>query len=349
MRLGALEGKEMARTSAMATKLNTNLASGREQNPNLRKLAPSARPPLASTLRRLGADDRELLARRLAEPAECIFNPEFRRKRMPGAEVSVAQHAPAPEASRSSGRALVEHVGSTELLTANDEAALFLRFNYCRYRAMRILHQFRSRRLTADATRELIRWEQRAHETRADIVRANTSLVLAMARRSRNTGVELGELVAEGNLALLRCVDKFDVSRGFKFSTYACRAILASFSRAAAKAARVRTVFPTAFDPAMERSDYLDRKRERIELECVAELKEILFHNAADLSPVERRVLSARFQLDHEPTPDTPGRRQTLDQVGVQLGVSKERVRQIQNQAISKLRAVLEQRLPAAS
>jgi RNA polymerase primary sigma factor len=225
---------------------------------------------------------------------------------------------------------------------------LFLRFNYFRHRVMRILRQFRGKPLTAAAARELVKWQQRALETRADIVRANTSLVLAMARRSRNGGVELSELVCEGNLALLRCVDKFDASKGFKFSTYACRAILASFSRAAAKSARVRAHFPTAYDPAMERSDYLDRKRERIELDCVDELKDILFSNSADLSPVEQRVLSARFLLDQEPE-QQPARRQTLDQVGSMLGVSKERVRQIQNQAIMKLRAVLEERLPAAS
>jgi RNA polymerase sigma factor (sigma-70 family) len=143
-------------------------------------------------------------------------------------------------------------------------------------------------------------------------------------------------------------VDKFDAARGFKFSTYACRAILASFSRAGAKAARHRSQFPTPYDPAMERSDYLESRRDRIELDCVDELKRILFENSADLSSVEKRVLTARFSLD-QPAPGPGSRRKTLDQVGDLLGVSKERVRQIQNQAMIKLRAVLEERLLAAS
>ena len=236
----------------------------------------------------------------------------------------------------------------TEVLSAEAERELFLRFNYGRYRTVHLLRRYHGRRLAAAAARELLRWESFTQQMRADIIRANTSLVLAMARRSRNSGVELTELVSEGNLALLRCVDKFVVARGFKFSTYACRAILASFSRASAKAARFRAHFPATYDPAVERSDYLDQKRERIELDCVDELRQILFDNTAELSSVERRVLDARFSLDRE-TGQAVARRRTLDQVGVLLGVSKERVRQIQNQAMHKLRAVLEQRWLAAS
>ncbi len=123
-----------------------------------------------------------------------------------------------------------------------------------------------------------------------------------------------------------------------------------AIARIAAKTARYRTQFPTPYDSAMDRSDYLDRKRERIELECVDELRRVLFENAADLNSVERRVLDARFALDQPAERAGPGgRRKTLDQVGALLGVSKERVRQIQNQAMGKLRAALEQRLLAAS
>ena len=234
------------------------------------------------------------------------------------------------------------------MLTAEQERHLFFRFNCCRYRAMRILRKHAGLRLTVAGARELLRWEREGQDIRAQIVRANTSLVLAMARRSRNSVVESTELVSEGNLALLRCVDKFDVARGFKFSTYACRAILASFSRTAAKAGRQRTQFPTPFEPAMERSDYIETRREIIEHECVEELKHILFENSAALTHVERRVLNARFSLDQR-TVKPGARRRTLDQVGDLLGVSKERVRQIQNQAMIKLRAVLEERLLAAS
>lgn len=317
----------------------------------LRKLTPTAKMPSAAVLRRLSESDRELLRKRLAEPVECVYHSSFRRSTVPGADpqpVPRSQRSGQPVYAPAASTAPVIGIASAVVLSAADERALFLRFNYCRHRVMRVLRKHRGKRLDAAATRELLRWQHRAQAMRAQIVRANTSLVLAMARRSRNSGVELTELISEGNLALLRCVDKFDASRGFKFSTYACRAILASFSRSAAKAARHRSQFPAAYDPSMERSDHLDRRRERVEDDCVDELKRILFENSADLSTVERRVLDARFSLD-ETGPKTEPRRMTLDQVGVLLGVSKERVRQIQNQAMSKLRAALEERLLAAS
>ena len=313
----------------------------------VRKLNPTARMPAPSLARGFSAADRELLERRLQEPVECVYNPTFRRSTMPEQAVPVTVSAPeTPTLLDPDVGAVTPRV--TEVLTAEQERAMFLRFNYCRHRVMILLRHFRGRRLTGSGARQLLHWDRFAQRIRADIVRANTSLVLAMARRSRNNGVELGELVSEGNLALLRCVDKFDASRGFKFSTYACRAILASFSRAGAKAARHRAQFPTPYDPAMERSDHLEARRERIEHECVDELKRILFDNSADLSAVERRVLTARFSLD-QPETKPSLRRKTLDQVGDLLGVSKERVRQIQNQAMIKLRAVLEERLLAAS
>ncbi len=316
----------------------------------LRRITPGVHVPSTSVLERLSLADRELLRKRLTEPAECIFHPCFRRATMPTAPTLATTHAPVPswEHAVEPGVDTVREPPLTVVLTATEERALFLRFNYCRYRAMRILKKYAGRRLSGGATSELLSWDRLAQQTRSDILRANTSLVLAMARRSRNSGVELGELISEGNLALLRCVDKFDAARGFKFSTYACRAILASFSRTAAKAARLRAQFPTPFDPALERSDYLETRRERTERECVEELKHILFDNSAALTNVERRVLNARFSLDQRSV--KPGvRRRTLDQVGDLLGVSKERVRQIQNQAMIKLRAVLEDRLLAAS
>ena len=317
---------------------------------NVRRLVPTAKLPAGPILRRLSESDRQILARRLSELAECVYHPVFRRVTMPPpatARLASTGNAPSLDPGAFVARS-APATPTTDVLTLDEERALFLRFNYCRHRVMLVLRRFRGQRLNAAAVRELLAWERLAQQLRTDIVRANTSLVLAMARRARHVNVEPGDLVSEGNLALLRCADKFDASRGFKFSTYACRAILASFSRASAKAARHHVHFAASYDPAMERSDHLEIRRERIEHECVEELKRILFDNSADLSTVERSVLTARFSLDGaDPLPDA--RRKTLDQVGNLLGVSKERVRQIQNQALIKLRAVLEQRLLVAS
>jgi RNA polymerase sigma factor (sigma-70 family) len=276
------------------------------------------------------------------ERAECVYHPRFKLK-------SVAAVKPISEIRSHTGSGRMSALSPTDVLTADEEREIFFRFNLYRYRVMKVLRVYRGKRLDRRGVRELLRWEKAAAAARDRIVSANTSLVLAMVRRARNSIVEISELISEGNLALLRCADKFDFARGFKFSTYACRAILASFSRAAAKQARYRLAFPATFDPAMERSDFVEQRRERTEVESLDDLKQILRQNSADLSAVERRVLTARFALDSVPDETGQFRGKTLEQVGDLLGVSKERVRQIQNQALDKLRGVLEKQLLAAS
>ena len=222
-----------------------------------------------------------------------------------------------------------------------------MRFNYARRATAAILEKSAGKRLTADATRRLIAWGHRVLATRGAIVRHNLPLVLAMAKRTRLTNVDFNEMISEGNMALLRSVEKFDCSRGFKFSTYSCRAILKSFSRVAMRASRYRGYFPTEFDPAMERSDYLEKKRIGVEMDCVDELKEIMLENLAELSEVEQTVIAERFALGR-PTVNGKPVPKTLEEVGRIIGVTKERVRQIQNNALRKIRCTLETKYLAA-
>jgi RNA polymerase primary sigma factor len=318
----------------------------------LRKLTPTVKTPAAAFMRGLSADAAERLNNLLLESAECVFQPAFRTYRSDCADMLAVKMRPDAVRAGGSDDELSEFSvlspGPTEVLTAAEERELFFRFNYCRFRIMRILKRHAGARLTAEAARELLCWDRAADHLRAEIVRMNVSLVLAMARRSRIHGVELSDLVSEGNLALLRCVDKFDFARGFKFSTYACRAILSAFVRAATKASRYRSQVNAVFEPELERSDFLERRRESIQDDCVAGLKSILETNLAELNAVERNVITARFALDAAPSEElTRGR--TLEQVGELLGVSKERVRQIQNKALAKLKGVLERTEFAAS
>ena len=104
---------------------------------------------------------------------------------------------------------------------------------------------------------------------------------------------------------------------------------------------RHREHFPTEFDPSLERSDFIERNRIAAEGDCVHELKAILAENGAHLSDIEQKVVMARFALDADGD-ITPQTAQTLEQVGQMIGVTKERVRQIQNKALTTLRAALE-------
>ncbi|MFQ5491161.1 MAG: sigma-70 family RNA polymerase sigma factor [Phycisphaerae bacterium] len=311
---------------------------------------PEVRPPSSSVLAKLSQQDRELLEKLLAEPPEFMDHPDLHKRR---AEVivfgetakfvapGIPRFQPCTAIVRSNPTA-----GSTiPTLSIDQERALFLRFNYARMRVCRILEACDGRRLRAKETREVLAWWHRALRVRAQIVRMNIPLVLAMAKRTRLHSIDFNELVSEGNMALLRSVGKFDCGRGFKFSTYSCRAILKSFSRVAMRASRYRGRFPMEFDPALEKDTYLEDKRQDLELDCVDELKGILVQNLADLSDVERTVILERFALNANVDPPQP---KTLEQVGLIIGVTKERVRQIQNKALRKIRNALEDRYLAA-
>ena len=224
-----------------------------------------------------------------------------------------------------------------QLMKGPEERLMFLRYNYCKKRLVALQKEIRTSGLSLATARQFLDWHRKFEHFREYLVRTNLALVLAMAKRTRLGDVDFAEVVSEGNMALLRTVDKFSADRGFKFSTYACRAILKAFSRTAMKASKHRTRFPVEFEPEMEQSDWADRRRDQIEDDCIDELKAIVDRNLADLSSVEQTVIRRRFNWQqNEESP------LTLEEVGKIIGVTKERVRQIQNKALAKIRMVME-------
>ncbi len=331
----------------MATQLTAT------NRPRAGRLAlPTAKAPTDAFVFALAAEDQVLLTKLLTEPADFTDHPDFSKrsieKALYGGEARLAD-GKSPR-FRENPDPITDAVCAGERVPAlsyAQESHLFERFNLARKQVVDILAKFAGKRLTAPATRRLLAWGHRVLATRGVIVRINMPLVLAMGKRTRLTHIDFNEMVSEGNMALLRSVEKFDCSRGYKFSTYSCRAILKAFSRVAMRASRYRGYFPTEFDPAMERSDFLDRKRIDVEENCVDELKEILLDNLAELSEVEHTVIRERFGIGPSLTPELRGPK-TLEQVGNIIGVTKERVRQIQNNALKKIRLTLEDRYLAA-
>lgn len=231
----------------------------------------------------------------------------------------------------------IPHVHAKRMtLSAADEVRLFLQYNYARYRLGKLIVA-QQRRVALTRARAMLLWHERVLQARGAIVRANMALVLAMAKRTRIPNVEFSELISEGNMALLRSVEKFDVARGFKFSTYACRAILKSFNRLATKTGRYRQHFPTEFDPELEQSDQDIRRHEIQREDSVDALREILNRNRAHLSQVEKTIVLERFSIGRD---GVKGR--TLAEVGQLVGLTNERVRQIQNGALQKIKAALD-------
>jgi len=263
----------------------------------------------------------------LPQTARRLWGPDRERIEVPPysllPEVEPAEAAPSGGAFR---------------LSPDQERTLFLRYNYAKYR----LHRLQvGRQRPADRAEQMALWRRRAEETREKLVHANLPLVPTMARRTNVRGVEFAELISEGYMAVMRSVEKFDVARGFKFSTYACRAILAGFHRLASKAQTAHKHVPAYFEPSMERSDYDVKRHEQQLGDVVDTIREVLRENQAHLAPMEREVLERRFPMWPH------GRPRTLAQVGQSVGLSNERVRQIEQASLRKLRVAIEDHLAA--
>jgi len=331
----------------------------------------------------LSAAEERLLKGILAEPMDYIDHPDFHlsgaTERIYGiAEIErpdVTWYRPLMDdfiAARSR-TARSPKSQSTILLTGAQERILFMKYNFARFSISEIQKRAASRALTLAEAREVLRWYAISRQYREQIAETNLALVLAMAKRVRLSEVDFADLIGEGNMALMRSVDKFDCNRGFKFSTYACRAILKAFSRHGIKVTTHNRRFGAEYDPALERSNHLETVRASHERECADEVKHIVATNKADLSEIEIKVISHRFGIDASTAlaalggggstgtseadfrrgmaavSSEPSQALTLEQVGQVIGVTKERVRQIQNKALEKIRTALQAANPDAA
>lgn len=302
-----------------------------------------------ATKRRFSAEDQRLLDHLLSHEQDYIDSEAFYED---DAERKIYEEVPdiaKPDTTWyhpvmddiSSARGRTVKSAQQVILTGAEERVLFHQFNYARHRVHELQKEIwasPAQQPTPEQAESLLQWYRRADRIREQIAETNLALVLAMAKRTRMSEVDFADLVSEGNMALLRAVDKFDAGRGYKFSTYACRAILKAFSRQGMKLSKYRQRFPTDFDPKLERSNFLETKRADFEKDAAEEVKRIVLDNRADLTDVERTVIEHRFGLESGEF-EKP---MTLEQVGQIIGVTKERVRQIQNKAMEKIRVELE-------
>jgi RNA polymerase primary sigma factor/RNA polymerase sigma factor len=144
------------------------------------------------------------------------------------------------------------------------------------------------------------------------------------------------ELVSDGNMSLIRAVEKFDYARGNKFSTYASWAIMKNFARTIPDEHRQRDRFRTSHAEMF--SSTQDARSDQYEQETAQVQRETQVERILDrLDEREQQIIISRFGLNrgHEPL--------TLKQVGVEMGVTKERIRQIEARALSKLRRAAEE------
>lgn len=278
-----------------------------------------------------------------------------------------------------------KEVGSIPLLTREEE----LELARCCQRGRAAEEQLKKGIPDHQTRQKLLKEMEEGHRAREHLVKANSRLVVSVARKYQGREVPFADLIQEGNLGLMRAIERFDPERGYRFSTYAIWWIRQAVSRALAYQGRTirlpshvveeitrlnrasrRLAKELGREPDEEElAEEMDISSERVadltqvaaepvsldipvgeeEMSSLAEfiedevtpppteeasqtlLEEQLEEALASLTPREAEVIRLRFGLDG-------GRSHTLKEVGEKVGLTRERVRQIQAEALRRLR-----------
>ena len=284
-------------------------------------------------------------------------------------------------------RMYLKEIGRVSLLTGEDERSLAQQIEQGHLAAARL--DAEGATLDTTEVRRLMRQVQAGQDAKSALIQANLRLVVSIAKRYAGRGMLFLDLIQEGNLGLMRAVDKFDYTKGFKFSTYATWWIRQAITRAIADQARtiripvhmvesmnrvlrcqrqlhqdlereptleelaekvmmpperVRDILRMAQDPLSldspvgeEDDSNLADFIEDASADAPADVatRKMLVHAVeealAELSEREQEVVKMRFGL-------IDGQARTLEEVGKEFGVTRERIRQIEAKTLAKLR-----------
>ncbi len=284
----------------------------------------------------------------------------------------------------------LKQIKRISLLTAEEEKKCYIEMRYYRDKLNNLERDLRSRKLAkGEYDGEKKKWEGKIVEVKNRIITANLRLVVSIAKKYQHRGLSLIDLIDEGNIGLIEAVDRFDYTKGFKFSTYSTWWIRQSIIKAIANKGRLirvpihmlNTIKKCYFvtkqltqkygrEPtAAEISQKLGVPEEKVlkilhiaqepgSLEVPVNpdstselgdlivdidsqshedavffmaLQELIKQVLDKLSKREKKIIELRFGLDGEGP-------YTLEETGKLIGITRERVRQIQNNAIRKLK-----------
>ncbi len=338
----------------------------------------------------------ELYTSLVAEGIEVLDKPPARSSidtRLTGASAEVDTVEVEPETVEpepmvgvaDSVRLYLQEIGMTDLLTMEEEVWLAKRM----VRGHQAEERLALANLSSEQRRELLDDKKDGEAARAHLIQANLRLVVSVAKKYVGRGLSFLDLIQEGNIGLMKATDKFDYTRGFKFSTYATWWIRQAITRAISDQSRtirlpvhvgetinrvkktshrlqqilereptqeeiaramditdekVRQVLDVARHPVSLEApvgnegdaflgDFIEDESMPAPIEIAAQqlLKSQISEALSKLTDRERKIILLRFGIED-------GRFRTLEEVGREFGITRERIRQIEAKALRKLR-----------
>ncbi len=266
----------------------------------------------------------------------CIFNQLFDA---PNADAMILDVPEPPADAATKVRipndlpAYLQSLYRTPLFSREQEQDLFRRYNYLKYKTATLLNSIDVDDLTCEQFDKVASLTVSTNKVKQRIIKANLRLVVSIAKKHVGWSSHFFEVISDGNISLMRAVEKFDYSLGNKFSTYASWAIIKNYARSIPEEQYRTARFVTGREELLESSATM-------ESEWVAQsdrqrVRELIDAGIGQLDEREQEIVRGHFGLNSSNAP------QTLEKLGQKFGVTKERIRQIELRAMSRLREVL--------
>jgi RNA polymerase primary sigma factor len=274
--------------------------------------------------------------RLLSQPIDYMDSPEFHKK---NADQVILGPPPEVEKKGAAAKAppgLPPYLASlytVPLLTREEEGYYFRKMNYLKFKAARIQKKLAGQRPRSKELNEIEQLIEQAGEVKNFLIRSNLRLVVSIAKRHMKPTTNFFEMVSDGNMSLIRAIEKFDYTKGNKFSTYASWAIMKNYARSIPAEHKVLDRFRTGNDEVFQFSE--DERGSQFHDESTnARQHQVIMSILDQLEDRERAIILHRYGLEKGSEPET------LEQVGGRFGVTKERIRQIESRAMQKIRKI---------